>query len=90
MPANFYAFLCVFLLSCLGAQYAPEAPWDEGEVLRVFAQMIRQLANLAHCTSQTQANFMNYFRLLEQLSVVRIGVVLVELYRTLDSETSPE
>lgn len=69
--------------------YAPDPPWDEAEILRVFSQMIRQLANLTHCTSPTQANYDHYYSLLEKLSVVKIGVILVELCRTLDSSTSP-
>lgn len=54
--------------------------------MEVFRQMIRQLSNLAHCTSPTQANFGHYFRLLDQLARVKIGVVLVELTRTIDDD----
>ncbi|EED91434.1 hypothetical protein THAPSDRAFT_262697, partial [Thalassiosira pseudonana CCMP1335] len=61
--------------------YAPEPPWDEEEILGIFEQMIRQLGNLAHCTADS-GNFEYYFRILEQLSEVKIGVVLVDLIRT--------
>jgi len=69
--------------------YAPEPPWDEAEILKVFSQMIRQLGNLAHCTSPSQTNFSHYTSLLEQLAVVKIGAVLVELTKTLDSASEP-
>lgn len=61
--------------------YAPEPPWNEKEILAVFSQTIRQLGNLSHCTSPSKTNFHHYFRILEQLSTVKIGVVLVELVR---------
>ena len=69
--------------------YAPEPPWDDSEIIAIFHQMIRQLANLAHCTSTDQANFDHYFRILEQLSEVKIGVVLVEIVRR-ESEAQQE
>ena len=46
--------------------------------------MIRQLGNLAHCTSPKQPNYLHYFHLLEQLATLRFGLVLVELCRTMD------
>ena len=46
--------------------------------------MIRQLANLSHCTSPASANFDHYTKILEDLAQVKIGVVLVELIRSLD------
>ena len=70
-------------------QYAPEAPYDDTEVLRIFSQLIRQLANLAHCTSPEQANYQHYHHLLELLSDVKIGIILVELTKTLDDDSSP-
>jgi hypothetical protein len=51
--------------------------------------MIRQLGNLAHCTSPSQTNFTQYKCLLEQLALVKIGVVLVELTKTLDAQSEP-
>jgi len=68
-------------------QYAPEPPWDEHEILKIFPQAIRQLANLAVCTSPSRPNFVQYFRLLEQLAVVKIGIVLVEMTRMLEPES---
>ena len=49
-----------------------------------FAQLIRQLGNIAHCTSPKQPNYLHYFHLLEQLATIRFGLVLVELCRTMD------
>lgn len=46
--------------------------------------MIRQLANLSHCTSPASANFDLYTKILEDLAEVKIGIVLVELIRSLD------
>lgn len=66
-------------------QYAPDPPYDTTEILKIFPQVIQQIANLATCTSPSQLNFAQYFRLLEQLAVVNIGVVLVEMTKTLDS-----
>jgi sister-chromatid-cohesion protein PDS5 len=68
--------------------YAPEPPWNEDEIIEIFQQMIRQLGNLATCipndTSVTNQvhQYEAYFRILEQLSEVKIGVVLVDLVRT--------
>lgn len=61
--------------------YAPEPPWEEGEILQIFNQLIRQLGNL-HATSPGSSNFDSYFKILEQLSEVKIGVVLVDMIRT--------
>ena len=60
-------------------KYAPDAPWDDTETLNIFRQTIRQLANLAHTTQPSQANFDCYSRILELLAEVKIGVVLVDL-----------
>lgn len=65
-------------------QYAPDPPFDEQETIVFFAQLIRQLGNLAHCTSPRQPNYLHYFHLLEQLATLRFGLVLVELCRTMD------
>eukprot|EP00574_Skeletonema_japonicum_P008396 CAMPEP_0201719072 /NCGR_PEP_ID=MMETSP0593-20130828/4392_1 /ASSEMBLY_ACC=CAM_ASM_000672 /TAXON_ID=267983 /ORGANISM="Skeletonema japonicum, Strain CCMP2506" /LENGTH=1727 /DNA_ID=CAMNT_0048209463 /DNA_START=14 /DNA_END=5197 /DNA_ORIENTATION=+ len=66
--------------------YAPEPPWNEDEIIEIFQQMIRQLGNLATCIPNDNASLLNqyeaYFRILEQLSEVKIGVVLVDLVRT--------
>jgi hypothetical protein len=70
-------------------QYAPEAPYDDTELLKIFSQLIRQLANLAHCTSQSQVNYQHYHHLLELLSDVKIGIILVELTKTLETDSSP-
>jgi sister-chromatid-cohesion protein PDS5 len=61
------------------SQYAPEAPWNESEVYNIFHQTIRQLANLAHTTSSSQAHYNNYARILELLAMVNIAVVLVDI-----------
>ncbi|KAL7541882.1 hypothetical protein ACHAXR_011327 [Thalassiosira sp. AJA248-18] len=61
--------------------YAPEPPWEHGEIIAIFGQLIRQLGNL-HATPPSSSNFQYYFRILEQLSEVKIGVVLVDLIRT--------
>jgi len=68
--------------------YAPEPPWNEDEIIEIFQQMIRQLGNLATCIpndasgSNQVHQYEAYFRILEQLSEVKIGVVLVDLVRT--------
>jgi hypothetical protein len=46
--------------------------------------MIRQLGNLAHCTSPKDPNYLHYYHLLEQLATLRFGLVLVELCRTME------
>mmetsp|Transcript_210 Transcript_210/g.393 ORF Transcript_210/g.393 Transcript_210/m.393 type:complete len:1914 (-) Transcript_210:1028-6769(-) len=61
--------------------YAPEPPWASEEILEIFGQLTRQLGNLHGC-DPTSAQFEKYFRILEQLSEVKIGVVLVDLIRT--------
>jgi hypothetical protein len=73
-------------VACLASfeQYAPDPPFDEQETIAFFHQMVRQLGNLAHCTSPKQPNYLHYFHLLEQLATIRIGLVLVELCRTMD------
>lgn len=70
------------VLACMEAfyLYAPSAPWDVDEILRIFAQIHAQLANLAHCTNASMPNYRNYFRLLSQLATVKVSIVLVELY----------
>ena len=65
-------------------QYAPEAPWDETEILAIFQQTIRQLANLATTTTAQGSNFTTYRRILQLLAEVQIGVVLVELAKNYD------
>jgi len=76
------------VLACMEifSLYAPEAPWDEEEILLIFPQIIQQLSNLSTCISPSQPNYSQYFRLLEQLAQVQIGAVLVEMIRTLDPE----
>jgi hypothetical protein len=86
----FYCILALFspshsLFGSIILQYAPEAPWNEREILLIFRQTIRQLASLAHTTQPSQANFANYVRILNLLADVEIGVVLVEL-----AKNSPE
>lgn len=61
--------------------YAPEPPWAECEILEIFNQLVRQLGNL-HNVEPTSNMFDKYYRILEQLSEVKIGVVLVDLIRT--------
>jgi len=63
--------------------YAPEPPYDEGEILKIFPQIIRQLSSLAVGTSQVHIQL--YYKLLERFAEIKIGCVLVELTRTLDS-----
>ena len=71
-------------------QYAPEPPYNEQETLQIFDQVIRQLANLTGCTSPSQPNYKHYFRLLEDLSEVKIGTILVEMTTTLCKESSKD
>lgn len=61
--------------------YAPDAPWDKSDSLKIFRQTIRQLANLAHTTSPKQPNFHSYMRILELLAEVKIAVLLIELHK---------
>jgi len=70
--------------------YAPEPPYDEHEILLIFPQIIQQLANLATCTSPTHPNYSSYYRLLHQLSQVKIGVILVEMTKTLPSSSQQQ
>lgn len=76
--------------------YAPQAPWNHREVAAIFQQTIRQLANLAHTvpwssstkdgttTTQQQqhpnTHFYQYYRILELMAEVKIGVILVDIY----------
>lgn len=68
------------VMACLEifAIYAPEPPFDPEEVFEIFSQLIAQLGNLSHTTLDTQPNYHNYFSILEHLSQVRTGIVLVE------------
>ncbi len=68
------------VMACLEifAIYAPEPPFDPEEVFEIFSQLIAQLGNLSHTTQDTQPNYHNYFSILEHLSQVRTGIVLVE------------
>lgn len=59
--------------------YAPDAPWSTQEVLEIFRQTIRQLANLAHTTSRSSPHFADYERILDLLAEVKIAVILVEM-----------
>ena len=63
---------------------APNAPWTTEDTLEIFRQTIRQLANLTHTTSATQTNYAEYFRILELLAQVKIGVLLVDLSKDED------
>jgi hypothetical protein len=71
------------VMACLEifAIYAPEPPFDPEEVFEIFSQLIAQLGNLSHTTLETQPNYHNYFSILEHLSQVRTGIVLVEYCR---------
>ena len=76
--------------------YAPEAPWNELETLEIFRQTIRQLANLGHSTGKTSSqaaqvsinsvHHYQYFRILELLAEVKIGVLLVDLSKKNDED----
>jgi sister-chromatid-cohesion protein PDS5 len=59
--------------------YAPDAPWSTQEVLEIFRQTIRQLANLAHTTNRNSPHFNDYERILDLLAQVKIAVILVEM-----------
>ena len=63
----------------LFAVFAPNAPWDSKEIIEIFRQTIRQLANLGHTTQPNQSHYSQYVRILELLADVKIGIVLVEL-----------
>jgi len=80
--------LCVLACMEIFYIYAPLPPWSEDQILKIFSQVIRQLANLAVTTSPSQPNFLHYSRLLERLATVKIGVVLVELTQTLEPKNS--
>jgi hypothetical protein len=80
--------LCVLACMEIFSIYAPSPPWSEDKILQIFSQVVRQLANLAVCTSPSQPNFLHYLRLLERLATVKIGVVLVELTRSLEPKDS--
>ena len=56
-------------------KYTPAPPWNESDMLKIFSQTIRQFDNLNVCISPFQPNFLQYYRLLEQLAAVNIGVV---------------
>lgn len=61
--------------------YAPSPPWDCDDTLDIFDQTIRQLGNLGGCTVDNR-DFEHYYRILEMLSEIKIGVVLVDLIQT--------
>jgi hypothetical protein len=61
--------------------YAPNPPWDDVDTLSIFAQTVRQLGNLSHCLP-SHPEYELYYRILEMLSEVKIGVVLVDLIQT--------
>jgi len=77
---NLVAVAFLALLQIL--QYAPDCPFDEPELIIVFQQIITQLANLANVTDPKKPNYKNYFRILELLATVKMGIVLVELTKT--------
>ena len=75
--------LAAVLAACeLFYLYAPEPPWDAAEIVGIFGQLVRQLGNLRCASPGRGGNFAAYYRILEQLSEVKIGVVLVDLIRT--------
>ena len=78
-------------MSCLEifAIYAPEPPFDPSEIFLIFSQLIFQLSNLSHTFSESQPNYHNYFSILEHLSEVRTGIVLVEYCRGYSPHNSP-
>ncbi len=80
----------VLIIFDIPSQYAPDAPWDEREVFLIFSQMIRQLANLSHCTSPSQPLFSSYLHILQLLAQVKIGVVLVDFTKTLEGSQREE
>ena len=71
-------------------QCAPDAPWTSAQSLDIFRQTIRQLANLGHTTSSSQPHYEHYHRILELLADVKIGVVLVDLAKDADEQTSKD
>jgi hypothetical protein len=67
------------------AQYAPESPFHEEQLLYIFQRVVAQVGNLAHAVDPAgSAHYAHYYRILELLAHVRMGVVLVELGRALD------
>lgn len=85
--------------------YAPQAPWNPTETTAIFQQTIRQLANLAHTTpssssssspnggggsSSSKNHFYQYYRILELLAEVKIGVIMVDLYNVSDDDDDDE
>ena len=63
--------------------YAPEPPWSGRDVLEVFGAMVRQISKLGEESPESAGeDFGRRFRIVEQLSEVKIGAVLVDLIRT--------
>jgi hypothetical protein len=53
-------------------------PWEEHEIIDIFSQFTRQLANLANL-AENDPTIPHYIHMLEVLANVRIGCILVDL-----------
>ena len=66
--------------------YALEPPYDPFEILTMFNQLITQIFILSHATDGTNnIHYVSYVCLLERLSTVKIGGILLELSGTYDN-----
>ncbi|KAL3823061.1 hypothetical protein ACHAXA_011113 [Cyclostephanos tholiformis] len=76
--------LHVVLAACeLFYAYAPQPPWTGRDVLGVFGAVIRQITTLGESSPECQGeDFGGRFHIIEQLSELKIGAVLVDLINT--------
>lgn len=63
-------------------QYAPDSPFDDEQLILIFQKIIAQVGNLAHAVNAECRNYRQYYRILELLANVKMGIVLVELGRS--------
>ena len=71
------------LVACdLFYAYAPDPPWSGRDCVTIFTAIVQQITKLGEYTETCGDDFDNRFRILEQLSEVKIGVVLVDIIRT--------
>ena len=75
--------LYAVLVACdLFYAYAPDPPWSGRDCVTIFTAIVQQITKLGEYTEGCGDDFDNRFRILEQLSEVKIGVVLVDIIRT--------
>ena len=61
-------------------------PWEEHEIIDIFSQLTRQLANLANI-AENDPTIPHYIHMLEVLANVRIGCILVDLVNQHSDQT---